>query len=310
MPSFFRRTVASPVARVMAGGVMISFSAVFAKLTTVEPDVAAFYRTFVGGLFLVGLSLYRKESLRLPRRVLPWAVAAGASLVLDLVFWHRSISIVGPGLATILINFQVFVLAVAGWLCFSETIPKRLAVAIPMALTGLWLIVGVDVAGLPENTMLGIILGLGAAFWLGMYTLTVRIARSVPGSPGSAPCVAVISLTSAILLAGVCLYQDQSLAVPTSEDALWLFLYGLVSQGIGWLLIAGGLPRVPAFVAGMAILIMPTLSFIWDIVLFQRPTGPMGVFGALLALAAIRLGVIGGKQAPKEGLSASGTIGR
>ncbi len=309
MIPYLRRFFSSPVARVMAGGVMISFSAVFAKLTSVEPDVAAFYRTFVGGLFLVGLSLYRKESLRLPRRVLPWAVAAGASLVLDLVFWHRSISIVGPGLATILINFQVFVLAVAGWLCFSETVPKRLAVAIPMALIGLWLIVGVDVAGLPKNTMLGIILGLGAAFWLGMYTLTVRISRSVPGSPGSAPSVAVISLTSAILLAGVCLYQDHSLAVPTSEDALWLFLYGLVSQGIGWLFIAGGLPRVPAFVAGMAILIMPTLSFIWDILLFQRPTGPMGVFGAVLALAAIRLGVSGGKPVPQGESSDSETGG-
>jgi drug/metabolite transporter (DMT)-like permease len=299
MIPYLRRFFASPVARVMAGGVMISFSAVFARLTTVEPDVAAFYRTFVGGLFLVGLSLYRKESLRLPRRVLPWAVGAGVSLVLDLVFWHRSISVVGPGLATILINFQVFVLAVAGWICFSEQVPKRLLVAVPMALTGLWLIVGVDVAGLPPNTVLGILLGLGAAFWLGMYTLTVRIARSIPGSPGSAPSVAVISLTSALLLAGVCLYQGQSLGIPTVRDGLWLFLYGLVSQGIGWLLIAGGLPNVPAFVAGMAILIMPTLSFIWDILLFQRPTGPMGVFGAVLALAAIRLGVSGGKQAPK-----------
>ena len=284
----------------MAGGVMISFSAVFAKLTTVEPDVAAFYRTFVGGMFLVVLSLASGRSLRLPPRVLPWAVGAGASLVLDLVFWHRSISIVGPGLATILINFQVFFLAVAGWICFSEKVPKRLAVAIPMALIGLWLIVGVDVAGLPENTMLGILLGLGAAFWLGMYTLTVRIARSVPGCPGSAPSVAIISLTSAVLLAGVCLYQGQSLAVPTIEDGMWLFLYGLVSQGLGWLLIAGGLPKVPAFVAGMAILIMPTLSFIWDILLFQRPTGPMGVFGAVLALVAIRMGVMGGDGAGRE----------
>lgn len=115
---------ASPVARVMAGGVMISFSAVFARLTTVEPDVAAFYRTFVGGLFLVALSIGSGRSLWLSRRVLPWAVGAGASLVLDLIFWHRSISIVGPGLATILINFQVFVLAVAGWLCFLKRYPN------------------------------------------------------------------------------------------------------------------------------------------------------------------------------------------
>ena len=291
MPSFFRRLFHSPLSRVMAGGVMISFSAVFARLTTVEPDVAAFYRTFVGGLFLVFVSLVRKESLRIPAKILPWAFGAGFCLVLDLLFWHRSIACVGPGLGTILINFQVFVLAATGWMFFSETLPKRLFVAIPLALTGLWLLVGVDLHALPEEMFLGIVLGLGAAFWFGLYTLLVRISQSFPEASPSAPNVAIISLTSAALLACVCLVQGESLGIPTSLDAVWLILYGLVCQGLGWLLIATGLPRIPAFAAGMAILIMPTLSFLWDILLFARPTGFIGVLGAVLALVSIWMGV-------------------
>lgn len=283
--------LSSPIVRVMAGGVMISFSAVFAKLTIVEPDVAAFYRTFVGGLFLIIVSLVRKESLRISVQILPWAIGAGGCLVLDLLFWHRSIACIGPGLATILINFQVFVLAVAGWLCFSETMPKRLFVAVPMAMIGLWLLVGVDLTTLPKQMVLGVCLGLGAAFWFGMYTLLVRISQSYSDSPKSAPNVAIISLTSAALLAGVCLAQGESLAIPTARDAVWLFLYGLISQGIGWLLIASGLPKVPAFIAGMAILIMPTLSFVWDILFFARPTGLLGLGGAVLALISIWIGV-------------------
>jgi drug/metabolite transporter (DMT)-like permease len=273
------------------GGVMISFSAIFVRLTRAEPDVAAFYRTFVGGLFLVLVSMARKESLRVSARILPWVLSAGVCLVLDLLFWHRSIGLVGPGLATILINFQVFVLAVVGWMFFSETLPKRVFVAIPLALMGLWFLVGVDLHVLSSGIWLGMALGLGAAFWFGLYTLQVRISQSFPEASGGAPNVAIISLTSAALLACVCWFQGESLGIATVGNGVWLLLYGLVCQGLGWLLIATGLPHVPAFVAGMAILIMPTLSFVWDILFFARPTGPMGVLGAVLALTSIWMGV-------------------
>jgi hypothetical protein len=39
-------------------------------------------------------------------------------------------------------------------------------------------------------------------------------------------------------------------------------------------------------------LFQPTLTFIWDILLFGRPTGLMGYLGAALALFAISLGVL------------------
>jgi drug/metabolite transporter (DMT)-like permease len=166
------------------------------------------------------------------------------------------------------------------------------------------LLVDVDIDILPRQMILGVVLGLGAAFWFGMYTLLVRISQSYSDSPKSAPNVAIISLTSAALLVGVCLAQGESLAIPTARDAVWLFMYGLISQGIGWLLIAGGLPKVPAFVAGMAILIMPTLSFIWDILLFARPTGFLGMGGAILALVSIWMGVTG-KYSVKDAVTES-----
>ena len=63
--------------------------------------------------------------------------------------------------------------------------------------------------------------------------------------------------------------------------------YGVLSQVCGWLLITNGLPLVRSTLAGLIILLQPSLSFIWDILFFNRQTDLYGVIGAYIALAAI-----------------------
>jgi drug/metabolite transporter (DMT)-like permease len=60
---------------------------------------------------------------------------------------------------------------------------------------------------------------------------------------------------------------------------------------VGWILISTALPRVQVSLAGLIILLQPSLAFIWDILFFARPTGLAEMLGACLALAAIYLGV-------------------
>lgn len=270
---------------------MISFSAVFAKLAQVEPDVAAFYRVFVGGLALTIVAILQRKPLRLPVSAIRWVVGAALCLALDLAFWHRSIALVGPGLATILINFQVFVLAILGRTVHGEPLSRRLLVAAPLALAGLWLLAGVDVDTSDGGMPGGVLLGLGAAVWFGGYTFLVRVSQTVPQAPDAVSGMAAISLATAAPLALVCFAGGNSLAIPTPADGGWLVCYGVVSQGLGWLLISRGLPGVSASMAGLAILIMPTLSFVWDILFFDRPAGLASILGAVMALAAIRLGM-------------------
>jgi len=72
-----------------------------------------------GGLLLAGLLVWRGERPALGR-AMPWVLAAAAAFALDLVFWHRSILAVGTGLATLLANFQVFLVAIASVALFGE----------------------------------------------------------------------------------------------------------------------------------------------------------------------------------------------
>lgn len=291
MTSFSPQSV-SPLLRVILGAVCISFSAVFAKLSSTHPDVSAFYRTAIGGTCLLAIALYRyRESLlALLRRHFLLIGAGGVFLSLDLMAWHRSIDILGPGAATILINFQVFILALCGWLFFRERLTYRFILAVPLALFGLCLLVGITADNLFANDFTGTILGLAAALWLALYTLTVRKVQTLSRGTSGVPVVALISLVSACCMGALFIHESTSIAIPTVSDGVWLVLYGIISQALGWLLISEGLPGISSAQAGLTILIMPALSFLWDMLFFDRPAGIMELSGAFLAILAIWLG--------------------
>jgi len=136
----------------MAGAAMISFAPVFVRLVDVSPTASAFYRTFLGGVILVGwVAFARARRVSRSPGAVAALVAAGLLFAGDLAVWHRSIWYVGPGLATLLANFQVLILAVVGVVALGERARWQLVVAIPMALAGLALIVGFEWSGRPSD---------------------------------------------------------------------------------------------------------------------------------------------------------------
>jgi len=65
---------------------------------------------------------------------------------------------------------------------------------------------------------------------------------------------------------------------------------GVISTTIGWSLISSAIQHIQATVAGLILLLQPTLSLIWDTLFFNRPTRGVEVFGILLILLAISIG--------------------
>ncbi len=283
----------------LAGGAaLISFAPVFVRVADVGPASAGFYRTAIGGLVLAGLAVWRGRWRPAGRSV---ALAAGAGLLfaLDLVLWHASILSVGPGLATILANFQVFILAAVGVLVFRERVHVRLAASVPVAVVGLFLLVGLDWSQRSDVGQVGIILGLLAAVAYAGFLLVLRATQRLPGADPTAS-LAIICLLAALLLVPVALREPHGLRVGTPVTAAVLLGYALVAQVVAWWLIASALPHVRAAQAGLLLLLQPTLAFIWDMTFFGRPTDLQDIAGALLALAAIYMGTVGRTPQPRE----------
>ena len=106
----------------LAGAVLIGSNGLMVRLADTAPTVSAFYRMLFAAAMLGALVAARGDWRPLPRAVWVLALLPAAAFAADLWLWHRSILLVGPGLATLLANAQVFFMALAGVLLFGERI--------------------------------------------------------------------------------------------------------------------------------------------------------------------------------------------
>jgi len=280
----------NPHFRLFIGAFLISFSPIFVRLVSVSPTASAFYRTLFGAIaLLVYLLIVRGRQL--PRRAI-WLALASATLffALDLWFWHRSVLLIGPGLSTLIANLQVFFMIAAGWLLFRERPGWIQIVAAPIAIAGLALIAGADWSALEDGFRLGMVLGLLTAVSYAGYLLSMRRARNHSSDPLPIVEVATVSVFVSLILGATALAEGTSLAIPTLGDFGWLLAYGVLAHAVGLMLIASSLIEVTAAEVGIALLLQPALSLLWDVLIFQRAFSAIEGFGVVLTLAAIYLG--------------------
>lgn len=294
-------SVAAPpraVLMMLAGASVIGTNSILVRLSAVAPTEAAFWRMLFGGAMLLGL-LAGMRRLRWPgASSLGWLCLPAAAFAIDLWMWHRSIARVGPGLATLLANFQVFLMVLAGVLLFGERIGPRFLAGLALAFGGTWLLVGRDWSALGGDYRIGVWLGLATGIAYATFNLTLRHAQQRQRAGGSEQALALMSLLCAAMLGGMVLAEGGSFAIPGTDSLLALLALGLTGQVLGWVLIGRALPLLPASLVGLLLLLQPTVSFVLDVALFDRPTAVwdwVGVAGSLVGifLASTRGGAKG-----------------
>ncbi len=290
MPIPVLSTSAKGTLQVLAGAVMISFSAVFVKLAHVGPIVSAFYRMAFGGTILLILVFLTHKFMRFSRKALLLMAICALFFTCDLTVWHHSIFYVGPGLATILANFQVFFLAGVGFLFYKEQLTLRYVISVPLAVLGLLLLIMRGGGKLYPHFYLGVFLGLLTAVAYSAYLLTLRNLQQGSSQISALFVIAVISLLTAFALGVEVIGTGHSFSLPDAFTWTALIAYGIAGQVLGWVFISKGIAEIEASRAGLILLLQPTLSFIWDILFFHRPTNATDIIGALVAISAIYLG--------------------
>jgi drug/metabolite transporter (DMT)-like permease len=288
------------VACLLAGAVMISFSGVWVKTSHVGPTVSAFYRVFFGSLFLLAGALWRREIRRLSARQNGLILVCGGFFALDLILYHYSIQTVGPGLGTILPNFQVFLMALSGGLFFGERLGAVYWSSIPLAFGGLTLVVGVNWPALDRIYKLGVYAGLATSLCYTGFLLSLRRLQADERNLSFFNVLLMVSLTATLLLGLEMAATGTAFSLPDLRSVLSLSALGLFSQCAGWMIIATALPKVRVSLSGLVLLLQPALAFVWDVVLFRRPTGASNWIGVLVVLAAIYMGSAGKSRRSTE----------
>ena len=280
------------IAILIVGAVLISFSGVWVETAHVSPTVSAFYRLFFGCLFLIPASIIRREFVVKSLKKYLIATLSGLFFALDLYCWHKSIHYIGPGLATILGNFQVFGLTLVGILFFKEKLRIIFVLSLPLAMLGLYLIIGINWGILGSEYKTGIYYGLAtAACYIG-YLLTLRQLQSDRKDASHFFYMMLVSAMAALFLGGFMVIKDYSFAIPDTQSLLSLGALGFFSQFAGWVMIANAMPHIQASRTGLILLLQPALAFVWDVLFFARPTDLINWAGVLLTMSAIYMGMV------------------
>jgi len=272
-----------------AGAACIATSATLVRLADVEPATAAVFRCAYALpvlALLAGLER-RRHGPRTPRERL-LAAGAGVFFALDLVLWHHTIEAVGAGISTVLANLQVVLVGLAAWAILGERPARRVLVALPVVLSGVVLISGVvGERAYGADPVRGAFLGVATAVSYAGFLLVLREGtrdlRRV-ASPLFDATAATVLVAAALgpVAGGIDL-------VPSWPSAGWLVALALTSQVTGWLLIARTLPRLPAALTSVVLLLQPAMALgVAAVVLDERPS-PSQLVGCLVVLSGVLL---------------------
>jgi drug/metabolite transporter (DMT)-like permease len=281
-----------PVLAGALGALVIAFSAILVRLADVSPVTAAFFRCAYA-LPLLGLLAWveqRRHGPR-PRRDRLLALGAGVFFAADLILWHYAIGAVGAGLSTVLGNVQVVLVGLLAWLVLGERPENRTLAAIPVVFLGVVLISGVIGSGAyGEDPVLGVVYGLLTAVTYALFLLVLRQAGTGLRRPAGPLFDATLSATVCCAVAGVAI-GDLDL-VPDLEAQAWLVLLALSSQVVGWLLISVSLPRLPAVVTSILLMLQPVSTVFLGAVLLSEAPSAMQLSGVAIVLAGVALATL------------------
>jgi drug/metabolite transporter (DMT)-like permease len=233
-----------PLFWLIIGSTCISFAPIFIKLADVSPDSAGFYRMLFAAISLFILLRFKSVSLRMHRKTLLLLVCSGLFLSFDFMCWHRSIHYVGPGLSTLIANFQVFFTAL-----FS----------------------------LDEGYRLGILFGIGTAVFYSAYILFLKAAMNHQEISGVSA-MFVVAITCSGFFSIITPTTGSSFVIPDATSFWALAGAGVVCTTIGWSLISTAIKYTSVTITGLFLLLQPALAFVWDVLFFSRPRVGRTVF--------------------------------
>lgn len=281
------------------GALAISQSSPLAKLSGASPAVVTLFRGAVALPFLALLA--RREGHRAPPRDRALALVAGGLFALDLQCFHLSIPLLGVGLATVVPNAQVFMVGLFAALAGERT-PGRAIAAIPFAFIGLLMLARVldpfNASGVADQSViaagsdpaLGVLWGLGAAAFYGLYLIiTRRISTGATGSAAVGPFTmlrdsAVGTIAVSLLLA----LLDGALLPPEIWPGVgWLVLLALLSQVLGYPLINASIPHLPSVVGSVLLFVQPLMTLVAGVIIFGEIPTPGQLLGALILFGGV-----------------------
>ena len=298
-PALPSRSVATT--ELLIGAAIIGSNGLMVRLTGMPPTAVAFWRMLLAGVLLALLVSARHGWQPLSRATWRWLPVPMLAFAIDLWMWHKSILLVGPGLATLLANTQVFFMALAGVLLFGERLGLRFIAGVLLAFFGLWLLLGADWASLPAQYRWGVWLGSTTGMAYAAYNVGIKRSQHAAGiGRARAPVEQVLCMAAfgSALCLGAMGWAEGEVFTPPSLQ-VWGLLLALAAVGhcLSWILISRSMVVLPVALAGLLLLAQPIVAYVLDVLVLDLSPSPRQWAGLAVSLAGIFVAGMKSRQA-------------
>tara|TARA_Y100000591_G_scaffold117080_1_gene100093 strand:- start:1425 stop:2309 length:885 start_codon:yes stop_codon:yes gene_type:complete len=276
----------------MLGGVVVSFAPILYALSDANPLTGAFFRMAYAIPFLLLIIWFRKakDPRTINTRLI--AVIAGFAFSLDFLAYHSTVDWIGTGIGTLIGNSQVIIVTLMSWWLFGERPNLSILISLPIVMIGLVLISGVlDDDPYGEYPVRGVVAGVFTAIFYSAFLIIYRFANRELAPAvnlqfdSTVGCAIGLLILSFLPLQSI--YVEPIDFEPKFPTHGWLLALAFLSQVTGWLAIAYSLPRLPAAYTSFAILLQPTFTIIWGIILLSESPSMQQAIGMFLILGSI-----------------------
>lgn len=242
--------------------------------------------TIAALVFCIILLIKDRTGFRISPRDIPLFLGLGlGSILFFTVCYFSAIAIMSLSTAAILLYTSPIWIMLMSMLFFHEKMNSRKLVALVLAFTGCVLVSGISGDGM---TVTGILLGLGAGFGYGLYSIlgTIALRRYSPYTVTTYTFV-VAAMGSWIICQPVDLISKFKAAGSPSGLLLFCILTAILTAVIPFLFYTLGLRTVEAGRAGILATIEPLVATVIGMICFSEPVTILSGAGIVLILTAV-----------------------
>ncbi|OOQ60735.1 DMT family transporter [Mucilaginibacter pedocola] len=264
------------------GILCISFSPIFVKLAGVSPLGAAFHRVAIAWLCMLPYCLI-KNKLKIQRKQLIVAIAAGMVFATDIAVWNISLLKISATVSTLIANLAPVWVGLIGYLLFKTKSGKLFWLGTFIAITGMVVLVGYQhILHLEFNV--GILLALLASF---LYASYILISKNIMAGIDVFTFMFYSMASSAIFLLAVSGFTGDNLF--SFPLPVWLCFIGtaIICQLVGWLTINYSLRYLESARVAIALLSQTVFAGVLAAFLLNEHLAFNEIAGSVIVLAGI-----------------------
>lgn len=262
----------------------LSFSAMFVRWANAPGPVTAFYRLFFSIFLLFPFFLPRlrkNRSVRSGSIVFP--LLAGLFAAADLGLWTTSLSYTTAANATLLGNTAPLWVALGTWLILKQRLTSAFWRGLAITLLGAALIMGTDFI-LHPRFGIGDAMAVCTGLFYGSYFLFTERSRT-HFDPIIHIWLVGVSASTVLFFVNLALHHPLT-GYPTQTWLIFLAT-AVVSQLVGYMLLAYALGHLPASVVSPTMILQPIVTTLLAIPLLGEIPGIWQGIGGAIALVGI-----------------------